>query len=365
MINEKLLKNEEKAIFQLRDLYHRHGYLPFKINKFEEYDFYVRNKDFLFSDRLITFNDTDGKLMAFKPDVTLSAVKNGKESKGCKQRLYYNENIYRVSGRTHHFTEILQTGIECIGDIDGFDIYEVVSLAGQSLNLISDDFVLDLSHLGILTALFDEMEASDDFKEEATLCIQEKNLHDLERVCIKYEIPTDKFKLLADAARVYGSMNKAISRLEKVCEQCNSKNASEALEQLKKLCTLLGNLDFADKIRIDCSMVSNLKYYNGIVIKGFLNGISEAVLSGGQYDKLMQRFGKKSKAIGFGINLDLLEGFHEEKNQYDVDVLLIYEEGEEPEKVANKVQELISQGYSVSAQKSLPPRLRARTVTKM
>ena len=76
MIDEKLLKNEEKAIFNLRSLYRRYGYSPFKMSKFEEYDLYVRNKDFLVSDRVITFNDTNGKLMALKPYVTLSIIKN-------------------------------------------------------------------------------------------------------------------------------------------------------------------------------------------------------------------------------------------------------------------------------------------------
>ena len=76
MIDEKLLKSEERAIFNLRSLYRKYGYAPFKMSKFEEYDLYVRNKDFLVSDRVITFNDTNGKLMALKPDVTLSIVKN-------------------------------------------------------------------------------------------------------------------------------------------------------------------------------------------------------------------------------------------------------------------------------------------------
>ena len=67
---ESILKNEEKAVLALRSLYRSYGYLPFKMSKFEEYDLYVRNKDFLISDGIITFNDTNGKLLALKPDVT-------------------------------------------------------------------------------------------------------------------------------------------------------------------------------------------------------------------------------------------------------------------------------------------------------
>ena len=75
-MDKMLLKNDEKAVFALRSLYEKYGYSQFKMSKFEEYDLYVRNKDFLVSDNIITFTDTNGKLMALKPDVTLSIIKN-------------------------------------------------------------------------------------------------------------------------------------------------------------------------------------------------------------------------------------------------------------------------------------------------
>ena len=114
MIDENILKSEEKAIYSLRSLYKRYGYMPFKMSKFEEYELYARNKDFLISDRIITFTDTNGKLLALKPDVTLSIIKNGEDKPGIKQKVYYNENVYRISGSTHQFKEIMQTGLECI-----------------------------------------------------------------------------------------------------------------------------------------------------------------------------------------------------------------------------------------------------------
>lgn len=131
MIDTTILKSEEKAIFSLRSLYSKYGYLPYKMSKFEEYELYLRNKDFLVSDRIITFNDTNGKLMALKPDVTLSIIKNGEDIDGFKQKLCYNENVYRVSGSTHQYKEIMQTGLECIGDIDEYDAFEVITLAGR------------------------------------------------------------------------------------------------------------------------------------------------------------------------------------------------------------------------------------------
>ena len=100
-IAETILQNDEKAVYRLRSLYRSYGYTPYKMSKFEEYDLYVRNKDFLVSDSVITFTDKSGKLMALKPDVTLSIIKNSRAEAGCVQKVYYNENVYRVSEDAH------------------------------------------------------------------------------------------------------------------------------------------------------------------------------------------------------------------------------------------------------------------------
>ena len=122
------LKNEERALFALRMLYRSNGYLPFKLSKFEEYDLYVRNNEFLVSDSVITFNDTNGKLLALKPDVTLSILKNAEEN----TKVFYDENVYRISGETKQYKEIRQVGLERIGNVSVYDLYETMYLAVQS-----------------------------------------------------------------------------------------------------------------------------------------------------------------------------------------------------------------------------------------
>ena len=151
MLESCLLKPEEQAVYSLRALYRRYGYLPYKMSKFEEYDLYVKNKDFLISDGIITFTDTAGKLLALKPDVTLSIIKNSKDVKGSVQKVYYNESVYRISHSSHTYKEIMQTGLECIGDISTYEVCEVVVLALESLASLSEDFILDLSHAALST----------------------------------------------------------------------------------------------------------------------------------------------------------------------------------------------------------------------
>ena len=60
-------------------------------------------------------------------------------------------------------------------------------------------------------------------------------------------------------------------------------------------------------MRVDFSVSADVKYYNGIVFRGFIKDLPTAVLSGGQYDRLMKKLSKGGKAIGFAVYLDALE----------------------------------------------------------
>ena len=178
MINEKYLKNEEKIALSLRSLYSKYGYLPYKMSKFEEYDLYADKKDFLISDRIITFTDTAGKLMALKPDVTLSIIKHTANEAGTKQKVYYCENVYRVLGSAKEFNEIMQVGLECVGDIDAYDEYEVISLSAQSLEEISKSYVIEVSHMGILNAVLEKINKDSAFRTEILDAVKKKRIRE-------------------------------------------------------------------------------------------------------------------------------------------------------------------------------------------
>jgi ATP phosphoribosyltransferase regulatory subunit len=349
-IRESVLKYEEKAVFELRSLYRRYGFLPYKMSKFEEYDLYVRNKDFLVSDHIITFTDTDGKLMALKPDVTLSIIKNGKDAEGFVQKLCYNENVYRVTKGAQSFKEIMQVGLECIGDIDEYNIYEVIMLAAEILSKISDEYVLDISHLGILDAVMDNINIPQDIKPALLKCIGEKNIHELTSILLQEGIDPEPIKKLV---ALYGEPSKVLCELKKL-----DYISSDAVCELERIVSLLENAGYGKNIRIDFSVVNDLNYYNGFVFKGFIKNVATGVLSGGQYDKLMKKLGRSSGAVGFAVYLDMLERLNDSESEYDVDALLIYGDEAELSALANAVKLLSDNGKSVMVQKNIPSGIR-------
>ena len=343
--------NEELAVFRLRALYRARGFAPYKMSKFEEYDLYARNKHFLVSENVITFTDTNGKLMALKPDVTLSIIKNTKDATGEVQKLYYDENVYRVSKGTRAFRELTQVGLECIGDVDDYCVCEVLSLAAESLAQISDEYVLDVSDLSLLAAVMDALQVNEVAKAELLHCIGEKNVHGVQEIARREGADENALARLCALIGCDLPLASAIDMLRRDLSEYGAQ-----IEHLASICRALG--DKANHMRLDFSVVNDMSYYNGIVFKGFVNGVPAGMLSGGQYDGLMQKMGRSARAIGFAVYLDLLERFGTETPEFDVDAVLLYNDVCDTSVLCRMAEELKAEKGRVAVLKKLPDGLK-------
>ena len=308
--DQSVLTRTERRVFALRTLYSRAGYRSYRMRKFEDYDLYSRNKDFLLSDRVITFTDTNGKLKALKPDVTLSIVKNYKDRPDELLKLFYDENVYRVSERTNSFREITQMGLECIGAADNKAAAEVIRLAEKSLALVAEehDYILRVSDIDMLTFILEDMTDSKSVRSELLRLSGEKNIHEIERLCAASDIPADKCRTLTSLLGLYGDPDEVMEQLKEIC------HGTATEDEVAELQDVLDHM-FRDpeqkgaetgRIILDFSIIGDINYYNGMAFEGYIDGIPECVLVGGRYDKLMHRMKKKSRAIGFAVYLDTL-----------------------------------------------------------
>ena len=345
------LKGEERIVHSLRSLYTPYGYVKFKMSRFEEYDLYAGNKDFLVSGNIITFTDTDGSLMALKPDVTLSIVKGFREEEGFVSKVSYDEKVYRVSSSSGVFKEITQVGIECLGDIEGVELGEVALLAQKSLLLISDESMLTISHMGV-TEGFLGMISSPKAKSEALKYMEEKNISALNKLISEYPESGDALEKIRSLLLLSGSNDEIIKRLREMGAD------KKSLDELEEVVSVLDS----DALRIDFSVLGGMNYYNGITFRGYVKGVPESVISGGQYDKLMARMGKKAKAIGFAVYMDALEKLLEGRDEFNLDVALVYDDETSMSEVLRKAEEIRKSGRSVSTMKKIPQKLKSREV---
>ncbi len=279
MINLRL-RPEEEAALNLRGLYESYGYTFYRMSRFEEYDFYADKKDFLTSKSILTFTDINGKLMALRPDVTLSIVKHIKDF-GSVQKFYYDEKVYRVPRNANSFREISQAGIECVGGLHDDDLREVLELAILSLHTVAGSrrCVLDVADAGMIAELLPDTSS----RAGILKCIAEKNIHGLEAL----NAPEKVIRLV----KLNGEISSALPELDGSTRK-----------------VLASLTEYHDELRVDFSAVNNLNYYNGIVFRGFIEGMPEAILSGGQYDNLMRLMKHdNARAVGFAVYLDMIE----------------------------------------------------------
>ena len=343
--NVKLSKFES-ALFDMRMLFEQYGYSQYKVSKFEQYDLYAKNKAFLVSDNVLTFTDTTGHLMALKPDVTLSIVKNTVREKGLS-KLYYSENVYRTHQGSQGFKEIMQTGLECIGEVDLYSTAEVLMLAAKSLKAVSSDYILDISHMGFISALLSENVPAEITKELLEL-ISQKNSAQAESLLMEAGVSEKVKDAILALTSLYMPLSEALSSIEPLILNSNMQVAFDELKAIDSLMRIYGT----ENLYLDFSVINDMRYYNGIIFSGYIKGISDKVLSGGRYDNLLKRMKKEAGAIGFAFYLDTLEQLVNTSADTSVDVLVIYDDRTSPEKVIDAMEKAGSQGKTAKASKS-------------
>jgi ATP phosphoribosyltransferase regulatory subunit len=294
-IDESVLFDSEKYVLQLRSLYTASGYCRYRMSKFEEYDLYMKHKDFLLSDSVLTFTDTNGRLMALKPDVTLSIIKNSEDRPDETTRLCYNESVYRVDRGSGSFGESMQCGLECFGKVGAAEAAEVILLAAGSLDLFSDDWVLAVSDLDTLAGIVRRRGLRESSLPALFKAIGERSAEGIAAACEEGGDPgaAAEFSALLGAGC---SVAEAAEKLRGICG-----------ESFAGIAGILAKSRYADRIRVDFSVTADMNYYNGLIFNGFVPGIPEEVLSGGMYANLMRRLGRRSDAIGFAVYTDRLD----------------------------------------------------------
>ena len=303
-LNLEILKPQERAALQLRVLYEQAGYRKYHMGRFEEYSLYQENRRFLSSEQVITFTDLDGRLLALKPDVTLSIAKNAQVAAGECARYYYSENVYRPSRESHTFQEISQMGLECIGAVDDAATGQVVTLAVDTLALTGDEFVLELSHMGFVTGLLDAVGAPEAIRPKLLDCIRGKNAHELQKTASAASLSRQGMDALCRLMALSGGWESVLAAAEPL-----ALNAAmgDALAELRTVCMALEDAGKASRLKLDLSLVNDIDYYNGLVLQGYLAGLPRAVLKGGRYDPLVAQFTPGARAIGFALYLDEME----------------------------------------------------------
>ena len=296
------LQPKERASFALRALYEAAGCRKYHMGRFEEYGLYQENRSFLSSEQVITFTDLDGRLLALKPDVTLSIAKTAQPAPSETLRYYYHENVYRPSAESHTFKEISQMGLEMLGAVGEAQVQQAVCLAARSLDALGAEWVLEVSHMGYLFGLFDALGVPDAARAKLLEKLREKNAHELRAAAGAAGLADAAADILCSVLSLCGSYADTLAKAAALCRNDAMRAAVAELEALAVPLEKAGGV-----IRLDMTLAGEMEYYNGLVFQGYLKALPRPLLKGGRYDLLMQKFTPGAGAIGFAVYLDELD----------------------------------------------------------
>lgn len=331
------------SIFKIR------GYSELITPSIEFYDVFNHNSGYFPQERLFKLTDCKGRLLVLRPDNTVPIariVATRLKDTVLPMRLYYNQCVFTMEpslkGRS---AQTVQTGIELIGSSSKMADLEVISTAIEVLSSCSDgEFSLEIGDIRFFRELVDKLDATSEQKETIRDYIEAKNypaLNDMLDSIGKNEI-THALKRLP---RLFGGEEV----FEKASKLFSDEKIDAVLESLKDLYNKVSAIIGSGRLTVDLGMVNRTDYYTGVIIKGYLEGYGEEVLSGGRYDKLIADFGYDVPATGFAVNVDAVtqvELKHKPVKAAPVEVIVFAEKGFEMEALA-KADELRKDGKKV------------------
>jgi ATP phosphoribosyltransferase regulatory subunit len=184
-----------------------------------------------------------------------------------------------------------------------------------------------------------------DVRRQVLACIQNKAAHELHALCRAQGVAADLEEKLCMLSTVFGKPEDCFPVLSGMAVNAATQGAVQELREIYELLCETGN---GENIRIDFSVANDMRYYNGVTFQGFVDGTPRSVLSGGRYDDLLRKFGRKSGAIGFAVYLDLLE-YGRNGSDAGADALVLYDPAD-VKGLAKAVQALQQSGRRVRVQ---------------
>ncbi len=317
---------------KIREVFRLNGYRELETPTIEFFDVFGGERGLIKQESMYKFCDSKGRLLVLRPDLTVPVARVAatklKEA-AFPLKCCYLGNTFSFDelggGRQNEFT---QAGCEILGTNTPESDAEVVAMAVEAIRTTGiEEFQIDIGQVDFFKGLMEESGLSPEEVEEVRELIDLKDFVGVEQVMDRHQVKETIRRLILDLPKLFGSKD----ILQKINQEDIGERASKALMNIKAVLEILEDRNLSDYVSIDLGMVQSLNYYTGLVFRGFTYGVGFPILSGGRYDRLVEKFGKECEATGFslGINMVLMALERQKKlgENREEGFLVTYEEG--------------------------------------
>lgn len=286
----------------LRQTFIQSGFDEIETPTYEHIDVFQSGVGSYIQESMVKFVDTNGRILVLRPDLTVPIARVvATKLEGKAHRLFYIQNSFSSAepaiGKAGEFT---QAGIELIGDQSDFADAEVIALAVKALKTAGlKSFTVDIGQVSFFKALISESSLKDGEIDLLRHAVDSKDKMAIEALSKQFGLSDELAGQITALTDLFGGSEV----FEKALHVSSSTVCADAVENLRKVYTLLKDYGLSEYITIDLGMLHDIAYYSGIIFRGLATGIGFPVVSGGRYDELLGKFGKSAPATGFALGI--------------------------------------------------------------
>ena len=300
----------ERITDKVRQCFSSHGYLPVETPMLENKAALERGGRV--PESPFQLFDGDGSLLVMRPDITLAIARMVAGRMGeatLPLRLRYNAPVVReestLSGQPRQFTQL---GVELVGGEGVEAEAEVIALLAEVLRSLDvPAWRIVCGSVTPFTALLDVCAPNDEFRARVLSLVHESDLVGLDEYVRASGIDSAAAHALTRLPRLAGD-ERVIDELDDLLDEAGVDQEQRGVLELRALVADLGDLSAKDALFFDFSVMNSFDYYTGVIFKGYAEGITAAIASGGRYDAVLESFGLKGvAACGFMLSLERLQ----------------------------------------------------------
>ena len=323
---------------RIKKVFHLYGYHDIQTPTFEYFDVFRKEIGTVPSNELYKFFDKDGNTLALRPDITPSIARAAAtlfQDEELPIRLCYTGSTFvNHSNYQGRLRETTQMGAELMGDDSVEADAEMLALVIESMLTIGlKEFQLSVGNVDFFQSLIEDACLDEEAELRVRELINNRNYFGVEEFL-------DSIQVKRSSKEAFSALNELVGGIDILAQAKNIAPNSKgvmAVKRLEKIYDTLKLYGVEKFVTFDLSMSGTYGYYTGIIFRGYTFGTGDAIVKGGRYDHLLEKFGKESASIGFVIVIDELNALIRQKVRIVYtrkNTLILYDEGKQREAIA-------------------------------
>lgn len=316
---------------RLHTVLHLYGYHDIQTPMFEFFDVFRKEIGTIPSRELYKFFDKEGNTLVLRPDMTPQIARAAAtlftEEDFPARLCYIGDTFINHSSYQGRLKESTQLGAEFLGSDSADADAEMLALVVDCLKQAGlEKFQITIGNVDFFQSLIEEAHVEEEAEARLRELITNRNYFGMEELLNEEKTTSKSKEAFLALPRLIGDSEV----LEMAREVAPCETALLAVDRLSMIYELLKTYGIQDYVSFDLSMSGIYGYYTGIIFRAYTFGTGDAIVKGGRYDHLIEKFGRRMPSIGFAVVVDdLMSAIQRQKLQIPFsceNTLIVYDE---------------------------------------